>query len=203
GPASAQPSATPLDTPSGPLPAPPRLLDLGCGRGEFLSFAQGLGFAASGVDSSPHMVGVCRAKGLTALQGDLLSVLAAQPDRSLTVISGFHVAEHLPFSGLFYLVMQAYRALQPRGLLILETPNPENLMVATHTFYHDHTHTNPLTPTALAFLLRYLGFQKIETLRLNPYPASAQIPGLDPAAQRLNAMVNGPQDFAVLGQRLA
>lgn len=187
----------------GRSPASPRLLDLGCGRGEFLSFAQGMGFAASGVDSSAHMVGVCQAKGLTALQGDLLSVLADQPDRSLTVISGFHVAEHLPFSGLFYLVVQAYRALQPGGLLILETPNPENLMVATHTFYHDHTHTNPLTPTALAFLLRYLGFQKIETLRLNPYPESAQIPGLDPAAQRLNAMVNGPQDFAVVGQRLA
>jgi len=181
----------------------PRLLDLGCGRGEFLSFAQGEGFAASGVDSSAHMVGVCQAKGLTALQGDLVSVLADQPDRSLTVISGFHVAEHLPFTGLFYLVTQAYRALQPGGLLILETPNPENLMVATHTFYHDHTHTNPLTPTALAFLLRYLGFQKIETLRLNPYPESAQIPGLDPAAHRLNAMVNGPQDFAVVGQRLA
>jgi len=181
----------------------PRLLDLGCGRGEFLSFAQGEGFAASGVDSSAHMVGVCQAKGLTAIQGDLVSVLADQPDRSLTVISGFHVAEHLPFTGLFYLVTQAYRALQPGGLLILETPNPENLMVATHTFYHDHTHTNPLTPTALAFLLRYLGFQKIETLRLNPYPESAQIPGLDPAAHRLNAMVNGPQDFAVVGQRLA
>jgi O-antigen chain-terminating methyltransferase len=201
--ASAQDPTTSLDSLSAPLPASPRLLDLGCGRGEFLSFAQGMGFAASGVDSSAHMVGVCQAKGLTALQGDLVSVLADQPDRSLTVISGFHVAEHLPFSGLFYLVMQAYRALQPGGLLILETPNPENLMVATHTFYHDHTHTNPLTPTALAFLLRYLGFQKIETLKLNPYPESAQIPGLDPAAQRLNAMVNGPQDFAVVGQRLA
>lgn len=196
---SLQSFGSPLESP----PSSPRLLDLGCGRGEFLSFAQGVGFDASGVDSSPHMVGVCQSKGLTALRGDLLSVLASQPDSSLAVVSGFHVAEHLPFSGLFYLVMQAYRALQPGGLLILETPNPENLMVATHTFYHDHTHNNPLTPTALVFLLQYLGFQRVETLRLNPYPASAQIPGLDPAAQRLNAMVNGPQDFAVVGQRLA
>ena len=179
------------------------LLDLGCGRGEWLAFAQQQGLKAEGVDSNPVMVQTCLDQGLHAREDNLLSALTRQPSGSLLAITAFHVAEHLPFETLFTMVQQAFRCLKPEGILLLETPNPENLMVATHTFYHDHTHRNPLTPDALRFLLVYHGFEQLEVLRLNPYPESAQIPGVDPAAQRLHAMVNGPQDFAVLGHRPA
>ena len=179
------------------------LFDLGCGRGEWLLFAQEQGLRVQGVDSSPVMVRACQDHGLCVRHENLLAALARQPSASLLAVTAFHVAEHLPFDALFTLVQQAFRCLRPEGILLLETPNPENLMVATHTFYHDYTHRNPLTPDALRFLLGYHGFQQVEILRLNPYPESAQIPGVDPAAQRLNAMVNGPQDFAVLGHRPA
>jgi SAM-dependent methyltransferase len=177
------------------------VLDLGCGRGEWLEFVQAQGLQAEGIDANPVMVQTCVEKGLRVQRADLLQRLNEQPSQSLLGITAFHVAEHLPFNALFELVVQAFRCLKPHGFLLLETPNPENILVATHTFYHDHTHRNPLTPDAMRFLLSYHGFQQVALIRLNPYPESAQIAGVDPAAQRLNAMVNGPQDFAVLGLR--
>jgi SAM-dependent methyltransferase len=177
------------------------VLDLGCGRGEWLEFVQAQGLQAEGIDANPVMVHACIQKGLRVQRADLLQRLHEQPSQSLLGITAFHVAEHLPFNALFELVVQAFRCLKPHGFLLLETPNPENILVATHTFHHDHTHRNPLTPDAMQFLLSYHGFQQVALIRLNPYPESAQIAGLDPVSQRLNAMVNGPQDFAVLGLR--
>lgn len=180
-----------------------RLLDLGCGRGEWLQFAQSKGFAAAGVDANPVMVAHCHGLGLSVASGDLMPALLSQPDGALAVVSAFHVAEHLPFGLLYGLVQQAYRCLGPGGAVILETPNPENPLVGSHTFYHDHTHRNPLTPTALQFLLRYLGFQRVRVLRLHPYPESHRVPGEDPLTERFNGLFCGPQDFAVIGFRQA
>ena len=90
------------------------------------------------------------------------------------------------------------RVLQPGGVLIMETPNPDNILVGSHTFYHDPTHLNPLTPTAMSFLLRYCGFD-VEVRRFNPYPESAKVPGDDPLTERVNGHLCGPQDFAVVG----
>jgi O-antigen chain-terminating methyltransferase len=117
------------------------------------------------------------------------------------LVSAFHVAEHLPFELLFDLVHEAARVLRPGGVLLLETPNPENLLVATHTFYHDYTHRNPLTPSSLGFLLRYAGLHRVDVLRLNPYPPSARVPGTELVTERLNGLLCGPQDFAVVGER--
>lgn len=177
------------------------LLDLGCGRGEWLEFTLGLGFDSKGIDLNPTMLEAARKKGLNVTQGDINSALRAQGDQSLAVISGFHVIEHLPFEALFAAVGEAWRALTPGGILILETPNPENILVATHTFYHDHTHRNPLTPSAMTFLLQYWGFRRVQTKRLNPYPDSSKVPGDDPLTERINGHFCGPQDFAVLGWR--
>lgn len=176
-------------------------LDLGCGRGEWLVFLQSHGLKAWGVDSNAVMLTEAQARGCRVQAQDLLDALRAQPDQSLLAVSAFHVAEHLPFEVLYTLVGQAHRVLLPGGRLILETPNPENLLVGAHTFYHDHTHRNPLTPTALSFLLRYWGFESVDVLRLHPYPESARVPGHDPLTERVNGHLCGPQDFAVLGAR--
>ena len=181
-----------------PDPTKP-LLDLGCGRGEWLSFVAEQGITARGIDSNPVMVKQAADQGLSVTQSDLISALKTQPDQSLAAVTAFHVIEHLPFAALFECVAQSWRALAPGGLLIFETPNPENLLVASHTFYHDHTHRNPLTPSSMQFLLHYWGFRQVTIKRLNPYPEQARVPGEDLLTERFNGHFCGPQDFSVVG----
>ena len=180
---------------------PMSALDLGCGRGEWLVFLAEQGFDASGIDASQAMVAHCQAQGLQVDEYDLLQALRRQADGSLNLITAFHVAEHLDFATLYTLVAEAWRVLEPGGALLLETPNPENPLVGSHTFYHDPTHRNPLTPSALGFLLGYHGFERLDVLRLNPYPESARVPGEDLLTERINGLLCGPQDFAVVGRR--
>ncbi len=189
----------PGDQPSPPKPLP--ILDLGCGRGEWLEFVAGLGFPAKGIDLNPVMVKASVDKGLDVSQADLISALKAQPEQSLSAVTAFQVAEHLPFDVLFICVKESWRVLTEGGMLLLETPNPENLMVASHTFYHDHTHRNPLTPAAMTFLLQYWGFKHVTIKRLNPYPESARVAGEGLLADRFNGHFCGPQDFAVIGYK--
>lgn len=175
-----------------------RALDLGCGRGEWLRLLAQEGFDPHGVDLSPVMVEHCREKGFEVTHSDLLSVLRAQPDQSHALVSAFHIAEHLPFDVLYAMVEEVARVLASGGVLIIETPNPENVLVGSHTFYHDPTHRNPLTPTSLCFLLEYHGFEAVNIRRFNPYPESAKVPGSDPLTERVNGHLCGPQDYAVV-----
>jgi len=96
---------------------------------------------------------------------------------------------------------QAYRALVPGASILLETPNPENILVGSHTFYHDPTHRNPLTPNSVAFFLRYCGFADPEIRRLHPYPEAARVQGDDDLTARVNGHLCGPQDFAVIARK--
>ena len=185
-------------TPSG---AP--VLDLGCGRGEWLALLQRSGYHVRGVDSNPLMVEHCRERGLEAMHGDALALLQREPAEHLAVLSAFHLIEHLPFDVLYRLLEQAHRVLAPGGLLLLETPNPENVLVGSHTFYHDPTHRNPVTPAAIGFLVRYLGFAEPEIRRLHPYPPEARVPGEDPLTERVNGHLCGPQDYAVIARKPA
>lgn len=174
------------------------LLDIGCGRGELLDHLKGLGITARGVDTNPVMIALCRERGHDVEQGDALTVLRSLPDESLAAVSGFHIIEHLPFEVLFALVRECRRVLQPNGFILFETPNPENVLVGSHTFYHDFTHRNPVTPTAIQFLAQYHGFADLQIIRSSPYPHSAKVPGDDPLTQRVNGHFCGPQDFALL-----
>ncbi|WP_136067579.1 class I SAM-dependent methyltransferase [Modicisalibacter radicis] len=180
-----------------------RALDLGCGRGEWLKLLAEQGFVPHGVDLNVAMIDHCRDAGFEVEQGDIIQVLRQQGDDSHALISAFHLAEHLPFAALYAMIDEAQRVLAPGGVLIVETPNPENLLVGSHTFYHDPTHLNPLTPTAMSFLLRYLGFADVEVRRFNPYPEEAKVPGDDPLTERVNGHLCGPQDFAVVGRKAA
>lgn len=177
------------------------VLDLGCGRGEWLSLLRDSGHAARGVDISPTMVELCRARGHDVAVSDALAALRAQPDDSLSVVSGFHIIEHLPFPVLFAVFAEARRVLQPGGLLLFETPNPENLLVGAHTFHHDPTHRNPLTPSSMTFLAEFHGFGDIEIVRQRPYPHEALVEPGTPAADRLNCHLYGPQDYAILARK--
>lgn len=185
------------------LQAGTQALDLGCGRGEWLALLAEQGFTPHGIDLNIAMIEHCRERGFDVTHDDVLSALRAQPDNSQALISAFHLIEHLPFDVLYTLVDEANRVLAPGGVLILETPNPENVLVGSHTFYHDPTHRNPITPTAISFLLTYHGFSDVDVRRFNPYPEEAKVPGDDPLTARVNGHLCGPQDFAVIGLKAA
>ena len=177
------------------------MVDMGCGRGEWLELLREQGFEAMGLDLSAAMVQHCRDRGLHTEHADAQHWLAKQSDNSLAMVSGFHIVEHLPFAQLFQLIGQIWRVLAPGGVLILETPNPENVLVGSHTFYHDHTHRNPITPTSLQFLLGYHGFVSQEMLRLNPYPAADRIQENGPLPERFNGHMYGPQDYGIVARK--
>lgn len=152
-----------------PLPdiyQPAQAIDMGCGRGEWLELLRDAGFAAQGVDLDAGMLAACIERGLPVVQDDALAHLQSLDDTSQCLVSGFHIAEHLPFDDLHTLVQQVLRVLQPGGLLILETPNPENIEVGTSSFYLDPTHQRPIPPLLLSFLLEHHGFARVKTVRL-------------------------------------
>lgn len=143
-----------------------KIVDLGCGRGEWLELLQEEGFNAQGVDLDDGMLAACRERGLKVQTDDAVSFLKKLPGSSQVVVSGFHIAEHIPFLDLQVLVQEALRVLKPGGLLILETPNPENIVTGTSNFYLDPTHQRPIPPQLLSFLPEYYGFRRVKTIRL-------------------------------------
>ncbi|ATX62803.1 class I SAM-dependent methyltransferase [Yersinia hibernica] len=141
-------------------------LDLGCGRGEWLSLVQDLGFDARGVDLDEGMLSYCHDMKLNVENKDILSFLQTIPDESISLVSSFHVIEHIGFENLKELVQESYRVLKPGGLLIMETPNAENIIVGTNNFFLDPTHDKPIPRQLLIFLVEYIGFKKNKILRL-------------------------------------
>jgi O-antigen chain-terminating methyltransferase len=149
------------------------LLDLGCGRGEWLELLQDHHIPAQGVDLDSGMLAACFERGLNVCHADAIHHLKAQPNASHLVVTGFHIAEHLPFDVLQTLFAEARRVLVPGGLLILETPNPENLVVGTASFYIDPTHQRPLPSQLLSFMAEHEVFGPVKLLRLQEAPELA------------------------------
>jgi SAM-dependent methyltransferase len=142
-------------------------VDLGCGRGEWIELLVENDWRVLGVDSNKKMIEQCQSLGLPVLQADANKYLRTLKKNSVSVVSGFHIAEHIPFESLLELVKEAYRTLLPGGILILETPNPENNIVRASSFYLDPTHRNPLPPSLMQFVAKDCGFYRSVILRLN------------------------------------
>ena len=173
-----------------------KALDVGCGRGEWLELLRDWGVEAEGVDLDDSMLHICYEMGLAVSNQNALTVLAQAPSASLDIVSGFHIAEHLEFSQLVTLVKESLRVLRPGGLLILETPNSENIAVATSSFYLDPTHHNPIPIQLLGFLLSHTGFPVVEEVRLNADISPDQSSWIS-----LNDVISGvSRDYAVIGQ---
>ena len=172
------------------------ILDLGCGRGEWLELAQESGFEAHGVDLDEGMLAACRERGLSVKTQDAITALKQLHDHSLAIISGFHIAEHLHFDALQELVQEALRVLKPAGLLILETPNPENIVVGTSNFYLDPTHQRPLPPPLLSFLAEHTGFSRTKIIRLQESPDLVGASTID----LLNVINGVSPDYAIIAQ---
>ena len=145
----------------------PAAVDLGCGRGEWLEILKQNGFTARGCDVSEEMLKECEKNALEAKKQGAIEFLSELEDSSLALVSAFQLVEHLEFSELCELIKQARRVLKDGGILILETPNPENLRVATLNFYLDATHVKPIPPMLLEYLCEFEGFNNTFMMRLN------------------------------------
>jgi len=141
-------------------------LDLGCGRGEWLEMVSRMGFDARGVDLDEGMLSYCTELNLKAEKAEAIASLKALPDESIALISSFHLVEHIGFENVRSLINESLRVLKPGGLLILETPNAENLQVGTHTFHLDPTHDKPIPHQLLEFVAEYAGFHRTKIMRL-------------------------------------
>lgn len=179
------------------------ILDLGCGRGEWLELLQDNGYKAAGIDCNRVMIAECQAHNLDVREADAIAHLQSLPSESLAVITGFHIIEHLSFPQLLQLFAEAIRVLKPGGIAIFETPNPQNVIVGSKSFYFDPTHRNPLPSELTQFLLENTGFEPVEILPLNPVDLNSYIPGQETIIQRFNELFYGHQDYAVIGYKLA
>ena len=177
-----------------------RLLDVGCGRGEFLEVMRDAGIPAAGIELSEELVALCRGKGLEAECADMFPHLEAQPDRSFDGIFCSQVVEHLPPSRVPELVRLMSAKLRPGGVAAVETPNPESLAIFATHFYLDPTHQRPLPPALLAFYFEEAGFGRLEVIRLAP--AEEEIPELKGLPAELRQRFFGPMDYAVIGRKL-
>jgi SAM-dependent methyltransferase len=177
------------------------ILDLGCGRGEWLALLQRHSLAALGVDNNPSMAGEAQQLGLHVIEGDLLSFLEDAAPGSYGAVTAFQVVEHLDTEDLLRLFIAAQRALLPGGVLILETPNPENLQVSGFSFWLDPTHVRPLPPPLLMHYARYFGFIDIAIERASPWPEALRLTEDSAAAHHLNKLLFCEQDYALIARK--
>lgn len=159
--------------------APGEVLDLGCGRGEALDVLGRHGIDARGIDSSGAMVALCREKGLRADEGDLLDSLMALEPSTLGAVVSFHVIEHLPTETVERLIRLAWNALRPGGVLVLETPSPLSLVMASRDFWIDPTHRRPVHPASLEVTFREAGFEPVHRLDLHPFAGQDRLPEIN------------------------
>lgn len=186
------------------------VVDVGCGRGEWLELLRDHEVNAYGIDTNEQFVRRNQARGLDVRLGDAVEHLAGVEEGTIAAVTGFHIAEHLEFPVLVDLVDAALRALRPGGLLLFETPNPTNVIVGSSAFYLDPTHRNPLHPEFLRFLVTARGFVDVELRYLHP-AADIPLPSPDDEAVRsasLEKLIDhlkwsffGPLDYAVLGRK--
>ena len=176
------------------------VLDIGCGRGEWLQLLRSEGIEARGVDRNRVFIETCRSSGLEVVEEDALHYLRSQPDNSLSAVTAIHFVEHVPFEELIAVVDEIRRILRPGGLLIAETPNPENFMVGSCNFYADPTHRNPIPSETLKFLLESRGLRCEQVLKLRPWD-EAKIDGDSELVSRFNEYFYSAPDYAIIATK--
>jgi SAM-dependent methyltransferase len=181
------------------------VLDIGCGRGEFIELLGEYGAEASGVELDATLAAEGRRRGLDIATGDGVRHLAAQEDGSLGAVVLLQVAEHLTPQQVIDLVGIALEKVRAGGLLLIETVNPQSLYTFAHAFYLDPTHTNPIHPAYLEFVVRQSGWPQVAIEWRSPPEAHEQLetePGASATAaaniDRLNRLLFAPQDYALV-----
>ncbi len=182
------------------------VVDVGCGRCEWLTLLRQAGVPSWGVDANPRFVAAGRALGLDVELGDAVRHLQRLPPDSVDMVTAFHVIEHLGIEELLALLEAAGRVLRPGGCVLLETPNPANLVMAACDFYNDPTHRSPLPSALMEYLVSTQGFGDIEVRALHPKLSPVPRHNGESVSPQIHDLLThllwGPQDYAVLGYKL-
>jgi O-antigen chain-terminating methyltransferase len=175
------------------------VLDIGCGRGEFLELMREMKVTARGIDLSDESVALCRSKGLEAERADLFEYLPALPEASLGGIFCSQVVEHIAPERLPEMIRLAAARLERGGVIAIETPNPECLAIFATHFYLDPTHHRPVPHPLLAFYLEEFGMGNIEVRRLSP--AVETMPSLRSLPEEFRDAFFGGLDYAITARK--
>lgn len=176
------------------------ILDVGCGRGEFLQLMRQNNIPANGVDIDQAMVERCLAQGLDVSLGTFESVLDGGKDGDLAGVVAFQVVEHIGFAKIVELIKSSHSRTAPGGVLILETVNPASF-TSLRDFYLDPTHRNPIPSATLEFIVRSCGYRDVSVVYTSQVKPSRLLSGSDSNTAKLNALLFGPRDYAVVGWR--
>lgn len=185
------------------------ILDLGSGRGEWLEVLAEHGYRGRGVDLNRGMLRESEARGHEVVEADVLDYLRTLDGDSVAAITSMHLVEHLPHPVLLQLFDEMLRVLRPGGVLILETPNPENVLVGSCMFYMDPTHLHPIPPLLLQWSVQARGFELVTIERLSEHrgqpdllPVSENVPGAPQINQMIKWFTAAP-DYAVIARKPA
>lgn len=195
------------------------VLDVGCGRGEFLGTLRERGVTGRGLDANPEMVAICRERGLDVVEGGAVEYLESLPDRSLGGLIATQVVEHFRADYLLRFLELAYHKLRPDSTIILETLNVDSWSAFFGPYLRDITHEQPLPPETLRFLLEASGFQRLELQFSSPADDAAKLetvalpnscpPELAVLVETFNTNVDKVNtllftflDYAAIGQKL-
>jgi SAM-dependent methyltransferase len=181
------------------------VLDVGCGRGEFLAACRESRIEARGVDTNERSVADLKQRGFDVSLAAVPECFASIADATLGSVLAMHVVEHLPIDALLALFRESARVLRRGGLLMIETPNAESILAAASDFWRDPTHIAPRHPAALSVLAREHGFEIAEVRAVHELPEGAKIAILEsdpPELQRVIHVVNdrlfAPQDLRLV-----
>lgn len=182
------------------------VLDIGCGRGEFLSLMKDNGINAEGVDIYEPYTDYCNSKGLKAHCGDGTAYLAKM-EKTDGIFVG-QVVEHMKTGEIIALCNTAYEKLEKGGCIIIETPNPTSLSIYTNAFYIDPSHIKPVHPLTLQYFLEKAGFTDVEIIYTEHSRPPHSIPELkisggeseefNKAMKKVSDMIFGSQDYAAV-----
>ena len=168
-------------------------LDIGCGRGEWIEKLSSSGFNCVGIEINESMVKHCMEYGFNILQGDALDILKSLPENKYSLISIFHVIEHLEKGYIDKIFAECKRLISPGGLFLIETPSIDNIIVSSKTFYLDSSHINKINPDNLLYSLQNSGFNFAKYYYINSGPLFNAHP------QNLTRVLNGiAQDLCVI-----
>ncbi|MBY0494618.1 MAG: class I SAM-dependent methyltransferase [Cyanobacteria bacterium] len=167
------------------------VLDVGCGRGEFLSLLKASGISARGIDLNPEMIDVCRSRGLDAASGDARSYLQGLPDESLGGVIAVQVVEHLQPPYLTEMLGLAFDKIRPGGRIILETINPSCWVAFFESFIRDLTHVKPIHPETLQYLLQASGFSNVEIVYRAPIAQEGRLQKVSPRPEHYGTAPDG------------